>query len=272
MGGRLREHDGARTRSLTESLCGARPRGPPARADPPPPPGTCFNFHSGRGGEPVPPGPPPPPLKQVPAPPPPRLPVGLHFPHRRSAGRGAASRASRMEDFAKARSKFQEVPQTDVRFGDVAGVDGAKLELQEVVDFLQSPGKYTRLGAKIPKGCLLAGPPGTGKTLLAKAVAGEAGARGAVRRAGGGGGGGARGTAGGGAAHPHGRGRGVQDGFEWPYTAGGGGGTPPWTPLPPPPSLLPFRCLRLTAKIFFGAFGAKRIYASTLLAPLRRGP
>jgi cell division protease FtsH len=54
-------------------------------------------------------------------------------------------------------------------------VDGAKLELQEVVDFLKNPDKYTKLGAKIPSGCLLVGPPGTGKTLLAKAVAGEAG-------------------------------------------------------------------------------------------------
>jgi len=78
-------------------------------------------------------------------------------------------------DFGKSKSKFQEVPETGVRFEDVAGVEGAKLELQEVVDFLKSPEKYTRLGAKIPKGCLLAGPPGTGKTLLAKAVAGEAG-------------------------------------------------------------------------------------------------
>lgn len=57
----------------------------------------------------------------------------------------------------------------------VKGVDGAKLELQEVVDFLKNPDKYTSLGAKIPKGVLLVGPPGTGKTLLAKAVAGEAG-------------------------------------------------------------------------------------------------
>jgi|Transcript_41247 cell division protease FtsH len=78
-------------------------------------------------------------------------------------------------DFGKSKSKFQEVPETGVRFEDVAGVEGAKLELQEVVDFLKSPEKYTKLGAKIPKGCLLAGPPGTGKTLLAKAVAGEAG-------------------------------------------------------------------------------------------------
>ena len=78
-------------------------------------------------------------------------------------------------DFAKSKSKFQEVPETGVTFADVAGCDGAKLELQEVVDFLKNPDKYTALGAKIPKGCLLVGPPGTGKTLLAKAVAGEAG-------------------------------------------------------------------------------------------------
>jgi len=78
-------------------------------------------------------------------------------------------------DFGKTKSKFQEVPDTGVVFDDVAGVDGAKLELQEVVDFLKNPDKYTQLGAKIPKGALLVGPPGTGKTLLAKAVAGEAG-------------------------------------------------------------------------------------------------
>merc|ERR1712205_299185 len=78
-------------------------------------------------------------------------------------------------DFGKSKSKFQEVPETGVTFVDVAGVEGAKLELQEVVDFLKNPDKYTQLGAKIPKGCLLVGPPGTGKTLLAKAVAGEAG-------------------------------------------------------------------------------------------------
>jgi cell division protease FtsH len=78
-------------------------------------------------------------------------------------------------EFGKSKSKFQEVPETGVMFADVAGCDGAKLELVEVVDFLKNPDKYTQLGAKIPKGCLLVGPPGTGKTLLAKAVAGEAG-------------------------------------------------------------------------------------------------
>ena len=69
---------------------------------------------------------------------------------------------------------FEKGEGTDVTFQDVAGVDGAKEELQEIVDFLKHPSKYTQLGAKIPKGALLVGPPGTGKTLLAKAVAGEA--------------------------------------------------------------------------------------------------
>eukprot|EP00210_Caulerpa_lentillifera_P001405 g1350.t1 len=78
-------------------------------------------------------------------------------------------------DFGRNKSKFQEVPETGVKFSDVAGVDNAKLELQEVVDFLKNSEKYTSLGAKIPKGVLLVGPPGTGKTLIAKAVAGEAG-------------------------------------------------------------------------------------------------
>merc|ERR1719274_505166 len=78
-------------------------------------------------------------------------------------------------DFGRSKSKFQEVPETGVKFPDVAGVDGAKLELQEVVDFLKNPDRFTAVGAKIPKGVLLVGPPGTGKTLLAKAIAGEAG-------------------------------------------------------------------------------------------------
>lgn len=69
---------------------------------------------------------------------------------------------------------FEKGKNTDITFADVAGLEGAKEELEEIVDFLKTPEKYTQLGAKIPKGALLVGPPGTGKTLLAKAVAGEA--------------------------------------------------------------------------------------------------
>merc|ERR1719149_163631 len=75
----------------------------------------------------------------------------------------------------KSQSKIQMEPQTGVTFLDVAGCDGAKLELTEVVDFLKEPAKYSALGAKIPRGAIMEGPPGTGKTLLARAVAGEAG-------------------------------------------------------------------------------------------------
>ncbi len=77
--------------------------------------------------------------------------------------------------FGKSKSQVQMVPKTDVNFDDVAGCDGAKLELEEVVDFLKQPGEYTKNGCRIPRGVILDGPPGTGKTLLAKAVAGEAG-------------------------------------------------------------------------------------------------
>jgi cell division protease FtsH len=76
--------------------------------------------------------------------------------------------------FGQSKAKFQEIPETGVSFDDVAGCDGAKRDLQEIVEFLKKPEKFTKLGAKIPKGCLLIGPSGTGKTLLAKAVAGEA--------------------------------------------------------------------------------------------------
>eukprot|EP01024_Parvocaulis_polyphysoides_P008965 TRINITY_DN12718_c0_g1_i1.p1 TRINITY_DN12718_c0_g1~~TRINITY_DN12718_c0_g1_i1.p1 ORF type:complete len:609 (-),score=128.41 TRINITY_DN12718_c0_g1_i1:282-2075(-) len=104
--------------------------------------------------------------------------IGLFLLFRRSSdgspGMGPLGGGGPM-DFGKSKSKFQEVPETGITFIDVAGCDGAKLELQEVVDFLKNPDKYTTLGAKIPKGALLVGPPGTGKTLLAKAVAGEAG-------------------------------------------------------------------------------------------------
>ena len=87
---------------------------------------------------------------------------------------GSAGGGGMFDFFRLGRSPVAAQKST-VTFADVAGVDGAKLELREVVDFLKSPEKYAALGAKVPKGCLLTGPPGTGKTLLAKAVAGEAG-------------------------------------------------------------------------------------------------
>lgn len=90
----------------------------------------------------------------------------------RRAQNGPGSQAM---NFGKSRARVQMEPQTQVTFGDVAGIDQAKLELAEVVDFLKNADRFTAVGAKIPKGVLLVGPPGTGKTLLAKAVAGEAG-------------------------------------------------------------------------------------------------
>lgn len=78
-------------------------------------------------------------------------------------------------NFGKSRARFQMEAETGVGFNDVAGIEEAKEELQEVVTFLKKPEKFTAVGAKIPKGVLLIGPPGTGKTLLAKAIAGEAG-------------------------------------------------------------------------------------------------
>jgi len=101
---------------------------------------------------------------------------GLFFLFRRSQnGSGGGGGGNPAMSFGKSKARLQMEPSTQVTFSDVAGVEGAKLELTEVVDFLKSPDRFTAVGAKIPKGVLLVGPPGTGKTLLAKAVAGEAG-------------------------------------------------------------------------------------------------
>ncbi|MEM1367032.1 MAG: ATP-dependent zinc metalloprotease FtsH3 [Cyanobacteria bacterium P01_H01_bin.15] len=97
--------------------------------------------------------------------------VGLFFLLRRAQS-GPGSQAM---NFGKSKARVQMEPQTQVTFSDVAGIEQAKLELNEVVDFLKNADRFTAIGAKIPKGVLLVGPPGTGKTLLAKAVAGEAG-------------------------------------------------------------------------------------------------
>ena len=88
---------------------------------------------------------------------------------------GGAGGMGGMGGFGKSKAEVQMVPDTGVSFDDVAGCDGAKLELAEVVDFLKQPESYSKNGCRIPRGVILDGPPGTGKTLLAKAVAGEAG-------------------------------------------------------------------------------------------------
>jgi cell division protease FtsH len=88
--------------------------------------------------------------------------------------RAARTQQQGIFGFGQSRAKEYTAERPNTTFADVAGVEGAKRELREIVDFLSDPGKYHRLGARIPKGVLLVGPPGTGKTLLARAVAGEA--------------------------------------------------------------------------------------------------
>ncbi len=97
----------------------------------------------------------------------------LFFLFRRSNNTGGGP--GQAMNFGKSRARFQMEAKTGVLFDDVAGVEEAKEELQEVVTFLKQPERFTAVGAKIPKGALLVGPPGTGKTLMAKAIAGEAG-------------------------------------------------------------------------------------------------
>lgn len=89
--------------------------------------------------------------------------------------RRTSNAPSQAMNFGKSKARFQMEAKTDVMFNDVAGIEEAKEELQEVITFLKQPEKFTAVGAKIPKGVLLVGPPGTGKTLLAKAIAGESG-------------------------------------------------------------------------------------------------
>ena len=90
------------------------------------------------------------------------------------SGRAGGGNNGKMMNFGKSRAKMSMGDKT-ITFADVAGLKEEKEDLEEIVDFLKAPGKYTKVGARIPKGVLLEGPPGTGKTLLAKAIAGEAG-------------------------------------------------------------------------------------------------
>ncbi|KAF1876368.1 hypothetical protein Lal_00029716 [Lupinus albus] len=100
---------------------------------------------------------------------------GLFLLSRRPGGMGGPGGPGFPLTFGQSKAKFQMEPSTGVTFDDVAGVDEAKQDFMEVVEFLKKPERFTAVGARIPKGVLLVGPPGTGKTLLAKAIAGEAG-------------------------------------------------------------------------------------------------
>jgi len=98
---------------------------------------------------------------------------GLFYFFQNSENFPGGSNSSPM-NLGKSTARFERRPDTGVKFGDIAGIDEAKAEFEEIVSFLKQPDKYTVVGAKIPKGILLVGPPGTGKTLLAKAIANEA--------------------------------------------------------------------------------------------------
>lgn len=101
--------------------------------------------------------------------------IFLFFMRRMGGGAGGGGAGSQIFNIGKSKAQlFDKDTQVNVTFNDVAGLEEAKVEVMEIVDFLKNPKKYTNLGGKIPKGALLVGPPGTGKTLLAKAVAGEA--------------------------------------------------------------------------------------------------
>src|SRR5205823_736522 len=96
--------------------------------------------------------------------------IGLFY----FARRAMRGQQQRLFGFGQSKARLYSEERPSTTFADVAGVESAKRELQEEVDFLRDPTKYQRLGAKIPRGVLLVGPPGSGKTLLARAVAGEA--------------------------------------------------------------------------------------------------
>ena len=98
---------------------------------------------------------------------------GLYYFFQSSENFGGGSGSSPL-NILKSTARFERKPMTGIRFSDIAGIDEAKAEFEEIVSFLKQPDKYTVVGAKIPKGVLLVGPPGTGKTLLAKAIADEA--------------------------------------------------------------------------------------------------
>lgn len=101
--------------------------------------------------------------------------IFLLFSMMTSQANGGGSGNAKMMNFGKSRAKMTTPDDKVKTFADVAGLVEEKEQLEEIVDFLEAPGKYTKLGARIPKGIIMVGPPGTGKTLLAKAVAGEAG-------------------------------------------------------------------------------------------------